>query len=249
IDRLFLIVFSNRNSSMSPLKSVPFGTATYSTNTRSGSGRSLTITSASNDDSTVGDVLQINNSNSGDAGYLNTFDGTAFTVSIWVASTDGVWQNWDALAEKGSESNNAGWETRVRLIGGNHGLYGSLYNTSFTQVKGYGSPNIVSDLVDGNWHLVTMTYDQSTTTLAVYFDGVLIDENTSSGTFASGAAYDLGFGARADGSRGENTLIDSIQYYNTALSASEVAALAVPEPSSAALLGLGGLALIIRRRK
>ncbi|WP_309490822.1 LamG-like jellyroll fold domain-containing protein [Oceaniferula flava] len=226
------------------------GTAAYSTNTRSGSGFSLIITSQSDTQDTIGgDVLWINNSNSADAGYVSTFDGTAFTVSMWVASTDGVWYNWDTLAEKGSEDGNSGWEMRARL-NGNHGLYGSLYHTAgTTQVKGFGPDGIVNDLVDQDWHLVTMSYDQTATTLAVYFDGVEVSSNTSASSFDSGAAHDLVFGAREAGNRGENILIDSIQYYDTALSSSEVASLAVPEPSSSALLGLGGIALILRRRK
>jgi len=45
-------------------------------------------------------------------------------------------------------------------------------------------------------------------------------------------------------------LFDDLQVYDHALSNTEVQALAaVPEPSSAALLGLGGIALILRRRK
>ncbi|MGB0774916.1 MAG: LamG-like jellyroll fold domain-containing protein, partial [Akkermansiaceae bacterium] len=43
-------------------------------------------------------------------------------------------------------------------------------------------------------------------------------------------------------------LIDDLRVYDTEISNGEIAALAVPEPSSAALLGLGGFALILRRR-
>ncbi len=51
--------------------------------------------------------------------------------------------------------------------------------------------------------------------------------------------------------------IDDVQIYDEALSASDATfllnnagtAVGVPEPSSTALLGLGGLALILRRRK
>jgi len=46
--------------------------------------------------------------------------------------------------------------------------------------------------------------------------------------------------------------MDEIQFYSETLTDAEVATLytdVVPEPSSSALLGLGGIALILRRRK
>ncbi|MDF7809596.1 hypothetical protein P4E94_19315, partial [Pontiellaceae bacterium B12219] len=47
----------------------------------------------------------------------------------------------------------------------------------------------------------------------------------SSATISDASLYSLAFGARADGSRGENMLIDEIQFYDTELSANEVSAL------------------------
>ncbi|MDF7809566.1 family 43 glycosylhydrolase, partial [Pontiellaceae bacterium B12219] len=47
----------------------------------------------------------------------------------------------------------------------------------------------------------------------------------SSATISDASLYSLAFGARADGSRGENMLIDQIQFYDTELSAIEITAL------------------------
>ncbi|QQL46423.1 PEP-CTERM sorting domain-containing protein [Sulfuriroseicoccus oceanibius] len=61
-----------------------------------------------------------------------------------------------------------------------------------------------------------------------------------------------------DGDRAITTEIDDVAIFDNTLTDGEMlflstnaaaSAVAVPEPSSAALLGLGGLALILRRRK
>lgn len=92
-----------------------------------------------------------------------------------------------------------------------------------------------------------MTYDQTAGTQAAYFDGVAVGSTSSAAALVSGAAHDLVFGAREAGNRGENILMDSIQYYDTALSSAEVAAL-VPEPATLGLVAaFGGGLLFVRR--
>ncbi|HAC81435.1 MAG TPA: hypothetical protein DCG06_14140 [Deltaproteobacteria bacterium] len=52
-----------------------------------------------------------------------------------------------------------------------------------------------------------------------------------------------------NGNQGANGIYGDFRIYDNTLNDAAVAALAVPEPSTTALLGLGGLALILRRRK
>ena len=57
-------------------------------------------------------------------------------------------------------------------------------------------------------------------------------------------------GAELDGARFQNTLYDSSTTFDNGFNPTTVTGLVlVPEPSSTALLGLGGLALMLRRRR
>ncbi len=109
------------------------------------------------------------------------------------------------------------------------------------------------NVTDGDWHHIGMTVGDGTVTL--YVDGVAraSEDYTGSGTpdaFQLGARF-------AAGRTIENALFDDVSVWDGALTATQMAALssnaasvvAVPEPSSTALIGLGGLALILRRRK
>ena len=95
--------------------------------------------------------------------------------------------------------------------------------------------------------------------LKLYVDGVLVDTNSSLTNDATmnGAAFAVGAARFIDdaGTRPFDGLIDEFALYGTVLDATAVsthynAGIApIPEPSSTALLGLGGLALIMRRRR
>jgi hypothetical protein len=87
--------------------------------------------------------------------------------------------------------------------------------------------------------------------ITTYQDGVATGPATAlSSAFTAGALpFSIGGDASSQGIEFFNGDIDQVGFYDSALSASEVAALAVPEPSSALLFGLGSLALLRRRRK
>jgi hypothetical protein len=104
------------------------------------------------------------------------------------------------------------------------------------------------------WHQITGTLDGSTGDMRLYVDGVLAAEKyTPLRAFAdldptrdpsvgignaSGHSIDFGFVG----------YVDEVLLYSRALSASEVMALAVPEPSPFALAGLGAATLCFFRR-
>jgi len=116
---------------------------------------------------------------------------------------------------------------------------------------GYTSAAMAAD----TWMRIVISVDLGNSFTVYYNNGTSESLNSLSvdhGSYSLNTSQVLLF---ADNDN-ENVTMDigMVAIYDTALNASEVAALgpvgtAVPEPSSAALLGLGGLALILRRRK
>ena len=99
----------------------------------------------------------------------------------------------------------------------------------------------------GDWHHYAVTRSGSTYTF--YFDGTSVGTASSSISIPdSTAALTIG---QAEGLGYFDGLLDELRIYDSALSASEIAALAtpVPEPGTLALIGLGAAGLAWRRRR
>lgn len=201
----------------------------YSTDTVSGSGHSLVITSVADNQSTGGGgYLSISNSATSAAGYVDTFDSAiSFSYCMWVKSRDGSWYRWDTYGSK-SDLSTGGWNMRMRDPDA-----GDARNGTRVEFSGTGGGMVIDDAVgsapvnieDQQWHLMTFTYDGISSNLNLYIDGEL-EGTTTNIVYNSAAGYPLIFGAYGTGAQGENLLIDSIQFYNHALSASEVEGLA-----------------------
>jgi len=148
-------------------------------------------------------------------------------------------------------------------IGGNHYNYNSTYSNAAQkddwEMWTYGNSNVRSRIEGGtqsdpnNGSVIGQEYHYAftwvdtagTVTYKGYVDGVLITTDTGGQAPSVGALY-IGGGT---GNSGANGIYGDFRIYDNTLDDAAVAALAVPEPSSAALIGLGGLALILRRRK
>ena len=87
--------------------------------------------------------------------------------------------------------------------------------------------------------------------IRVYVDGSEVISDTTA-SFDAFTVAEVRFGKeRSSAGRQFQGSADEIAIWNSALAPAQVRAQhgAVPEPSSSALLGLGGLALLLRRRK
>ena len=152
-------------------------------------------------------------------------------------------------------------------IGGNHYSYNSTYSNAANgddwEMWSYSdgrvrsriesgtqselqTPTIPNAVIGQEYHYAFTWVDTAgTVTYKGYVDGVLITTDTGGQAPSVGALY-IGGG---NNNHGANGIYGDFRIYDNTLDDAAVAALAVPEPSSAALLGLGGLALILRRRK
>ncbi|WP_235203457.1 LamG-like jellyroll fold domain-containing protein [Sulfuriroseicoccus oceanibius] len=120
-----------------------------------------------------------------------------------------------------------------------------------------------TSVVDGNTHMIAAVFNSSTgdsfQDVDLYVDGVLYDvTGGNDGLVNLGDAGKTVFLGSIGHLTSERPFVGSmgeVAIYDTALTLTELddvrvnGVAAVPEPSSAALLGLGGLAMILRRRK
>ncbi|MDF7799222.1 hypothetical protein P4C99_07080 [Pontiellaceae bacterium B1224] len=198
--------------------------ASFSTDTPTGSGYALDLSSAV-------EYMSITNSSTNSVGYVDTFDTAAdFSCSMWVKSTDGAWGNWREFGGKGNEAANEGWVLRSRNY-----IVGDARNGTRVEFYHEGTDDTALDsepfvnIPDQLWHLVTFTYEYQYSTLTLYIDGVEEGINTSA-LMSPALGRSLVFGNNENnGTKGTTFLYDSIQFYDNTLSASEIAEMYIPQ--------------------
>lgn len=184
-------------------------------------------------------------------GDIHDIGTSSYTITTWfnTATTSGI----QFLGGKGNTGSTAvGWSIFIEN------------GTIITRLGGGGTGNRASQSIgftDTNvWHHVAMVIDNTAGTVTAYLDGSNVGWANGGGgpsgnTFTAGTdisdTSSLTVGISSGGTAEFRGEIDDFRLYNEALDQAGVLASmqAIPEPSSAALLGLGGLAMILRRRK
>ena len=182
------------------------------------------------------------------------------SVSFWVSSTNNT-QNTGIVAwGNAATPNGRKWHVRFNNSAAN-GPQGAVR----TEIQGSYEIDGVN-LADGTWHHVVSIYSAGGTfgsgQVSHYIDGVLFSDgqtntggdtvivNTVTSPTVSGTTYPVVLGGRHQGSLFSfDGMVDEVRIYDHALSAAEVQALFVPEPSSALMVMLGLTACLVRRRR
>jgi Concanavalin A-like lectin/glucanases superfamily len=164
-------------------------------------------------------AVQINNTRTADAGYLNTFDdgisGSQFSVAFWAKGFPDTWNPW--VSKYGE--NGRGWQ--LRRNGGNPVACFTVRGQA--NEDGNGSTISVND---NNWHHFLGVWDGVNGNRSLYVDGVLSPTITGQSVPMSAApAAHMALGVRGyeDGGLGNwfKGLLYDVRMYNTALTASD----------------------------
>ena len=184
------------------------------------------------------------------------------TVSIWAKDSidDSAFEylhfggGWNPLRPDGAGGNFAisyiPWKLTNPQRQWPEGISGNIY------VDGnYWAYLVTTDptSLGGLWHQLVYTFDSSDMLSSVYLNGVLQTSNAYSENVHLMNTIPSPLYLSSDGTTA-NVTIDDVRVYNRALSANEVQTLyateRIPEPSALSLIaiGLGGLAMMRRRR-
>ena len=182
-----------------------------------------------------------------DFGDIDALDGlSTITITAWIRM-DSAGENSAGRIVRKRDGSTSGFETYY------HGADSELEFVAKNSVANGGG-----SISFGEWTFIAMTYDGTDATFYTGDGTTLSGPDTASlanGSLGSNSVSLLIGNIEAD-SRTFDGLIDNVRIYDSIEGAASLESIMqfndasfVPEPSSTALLGLGGLALILRRKR
>jgi hypothetical protein len=186
---------------------------------------------------------------------LSGVGGTPYTFAAWIRATGNAAPTTPTagrgailgISNTGSSAQYSTMEVGYPDAIDGGALQGVWRNTAF---HGVNAPGSYATIHNGGWHHAAVVFN-SPTSLSVYVDGVLAATGgNAADTYPVGInAVSVGVFQRSSGATDRFTGdIDDARIYDTALTAQEVAALAVPEPQTWILLGFSAIGAIGCRR-
>jgi len=156
--------------------------------------------------------------------------GDAMSITAWFSLTE--YNDDGAFVFKNSQ---------YFLRTDNQGRLGfMLYKPQWTEVKMSWDDRIL----DTDWHHAAAVYDGSE--MSLYLDGAIVAGTAAAGNIQQRTS-DVWIGSQTGGLNQFDGLLDDVRIYDHALSGEAIAAM-VPEPGTLALLSIGYVALLHRRR-
>lgn len=171
----------------------------------------------------------------------------ALTISVWLK-----WKAADAGARDsaiflGSNADANRYIDVGTTSGGT--VYGRSRNAA-TSGAAFADLSLGTGLGDDQWHHIAYTSDATTDVTQLYIDGLLAGSTTTPAfTFPTFNNFEIGRLGRSSATDSYAGSVDELRIYDTVLPATDIAALAVPEPGLSFLFGIGTLGSLLLHRR